>query len=246
MEKLQEVLIHQFDTYKNVPGENVFKCFLVTLTNEVYEHKKTTKMILRMFLESCPSIETRRKGRYVIFLKFYELGNLAVIDVVSFEGMELEEIMRKHAQSMWWDIVDQHVFGENPITSFLYSYGNFEISKENKILFSSNGLVGDFFIDQKKDAIANFINSAHESGVDLEGEEIVQKIMSSMFVKQGRNDFYKEFANEILKDFSLSSQDIQSLLFMDCLEKNSSQEEAMKEFFKKVIERIGVAELLLK
>lgn len=194
---------------------------------------QTSLVLGRVFIEKSDRI--KRRQNYLVGLRFYSLGELVTIDVISVNKGFHREICHEHLQRMEWPSwsrkLNQPVdyFDNTTYAPFLFSGGCLQLKDDNKINFiegSDSFGKGVFF--PSANSLAAYISSLagiKVAGDKSLGENFVKNILQITHQYKGRENFYQElvqntFRHNSTMSVSPSSQYLGSLLTMKALDRS--------------------------
>lgn len=214
------------------------KSALISLSDKT-SSDQTSLVLGRVFIEKSDRI--KRRQNYLVGLRFYSLGELVTIDVISVNKGFHREICHEHLQRMKWPSwsrkLNQPVdyFDNTTYAPFLFSGGCLQF-KDDKISFiegSDNFGKGVFF--PSANSLAAYISSLagiKVAGDKSLGENFVKNILQITHQYKGRENFYEELVQNTFRQNSTmsvspSSQYLGSLLTMRVLDRSILEGENM-------------------
>ena len=194
----------------------------------------------RVFIEKSDRI--KRRQNYLVGLRFYSLGELVTVDVISVNKEFHREICHEHLQRMKWPSwsrkLNQPVdyFDNTTYAPFLFSGGCLQLKDDNKINFiegSDSFGKGVFF--PSANSLAAYISSLvgiKVAGDKSLGENFVRNILQITHQHKGRENFYEELVQNTFQQNSVmsaspSSQYLGSFLTMKALDRSIFEGENM-------------------
>ncbi len=218
-------------------------CAIASVSEEVGNPDKMAIATLRTFIENGNRAKDDQK--YVVGIRFYSMGDMATIDVISMDKGFHKEIAYEHLKRMGWPSINEQTgkpinhLDETSRTPFAFVGGHLYVKDGEKTnLTGSSGDYGNSIFFSDSNAIAAYAASA--CGIEVtegdkeKGEAFVQEILEFMLKHKMQPDFYEQFAKYVFEKTgrgvsSLTSQHIGALMTMKAADRAISENKDMMQ-----------------
>lgn len=233
--------VNSFNTV--YPETNALKgCAVAALATDSSGNPDTTAIVtLRTFIENGDRAKTDQK--YVVGIRFYGMGDMASIDVISLDKSYHKYIAYEHLKRLQWPMLSEqsrqpvNELDETGRAPFVVVGGHLKVDTDGNVSFSgASGDYGDAIFFSDSNAIAAYVASI--CGIDViegdkeKGAAFVSDLLEIMLKYKPKPDFYERMVGEIYQRRSdpnriFTSQHIGALITMKAPDRAISEDKHM-------------------